>query len=254
LVLTDDVGEASKVRTISGSDADRTRWRNQIAVIVLMHIAEYHDSNYDDLYEGTSFAETVFDFAGLALGGAGSFATGSTSQVLSGIAGGLVGAEAALKENYLNDLGKFQMMLRMEAMRREAYTAIMLNLLLPDSEYSLYSFAADAQELMYEGSIRRAATQSAREAVDRQVQAVQRQQRALSNMAHLISVAPHDADRSASDKSDGLTKEKNDDDSGHGMPWLPSQNASRSTSGEAEPSRETEAPRDPGLRRGIMGR
>ncbi|MEM7229862.1 MAG: hypothetical protein AAF432_13710 [Planctomycetota bacterium] len=166
-------------RPIQGYDAQRTLIRNQIGYNLLAHIRAYHESIYDDLYEGVATSETLVDWSVLALSAAGSFASGGASQVYSGIAGGLTGARAAATNNFLNDLSKFQVMLEMEALRADTRADILRRMSLPDSEYPLVRMAKDMQDLLEDGSIRHAVTQTARQSVSKLTEAIEREQRSL---------------------------------------------------------------------------
>lgn len=148
---------------ITGQLADRLKAkRNQIVYAMLAHVRAYHESNYDDLYEGVSFAETVSDFAVLGLGGAGTLASESGSRIMSAISAGVVGARSSLRANYFNDLNKFTLITRMKAMRLQKKLEIEKKLKEQDcTAYPLDEAVMDVQDLLEDGSLRDAAIRQA---------------------------------------------------------------------------------------------
>lgn len=178
LAVSSAAGEKES-RKISGEEAHRTLLRNRIAFLLLAQIRSYHESNYNDLYTGAFGVETFVDWSVLALGGWGAFAPEGTSQVLSGVSAGLVGAESAVSANALNDLNKFQLILKMLAIRAKTRAGILKRLNLPDSEYPLHKMALDMQALLEDGSIRQAATETAQQAAVEIVEALEAQEQAL---------------------------------------------------------------------------
>lgn len=140
--------------------------RNVVMFHVLAHIRKYQESNYDDLYEDVATVETLADFAILGLGGAGALAGKTTSQILSAISAGIVGARSSAQVNILNDMTKFVVIVRMQEIRATQLKNIYKKMKSQNcKDYPLESAAKDLQDLLEDGSIRQAVTNDAKTAV-----------------------------------------------------------------------------------------
>lgn len=148
--------------------------RNDVILNMLAQIRKYHEANYDDLYQAAAGMETATDLAVLGLGAAGAFASEGTSQILSAISAGVVGARASAQLNFMNDMNKFVVMVRQEELRNTKRAEIITNMTKPWSQYRLTAAAKDLQDLLEDGSIRQAVTNDASEAIKDLATALQR--------------------------------------------------------------------------------
>jgi hypothetical protein len=161
----------------------RTVLRNRLAYIVLAQINDYYDSNYDDLYENAAITETMVDFAVLGLGLGGAFASEASSQIMSAISGGLVGARAAAQKNFLNDANKFIVLTKMQTLRSTKRTEILRNLsMLSAEQYTLEMLGHDLLLLLNTGSIRDAVTKDAQEKLNDLADALDAENAALNTL------------------------------------------------------------------------
>ncbi len=148
-----------------GDESRRLELRNRIIEHMLVHVRAYHEAHYDDLYEYVSGAETASDVAVLGLGTIGAITSQGTSQILSAVSAGVVGIRASAQVNFLNDMNKFAVLVRMETIRSEMQSLIYAGMAKTTAEYPLHAAAGHVQQFLDNGSIREAATLDAEEAV-----------------------------------------------------------------------------------------
>lgn len=152
-------------------DAVQTDLRNRIVFQMMTLIEHYHEGTTTDVYEITAELETLFDFAGLAVGGAGAVAgDASFKAAMNAIGAGLIGARTSMSKNILAEQTKFALVLQMEALWENKKADIISHITdskNTDKLYSLENATTDLYNYFSAGSLKQAVAEMVKTAQEK---------------------------------------------------------------------------------------
>lgn len=172
----------------SGDEEGAQGERSRQVFVIINGIDSYYDRAIKGrLIAGKATMDTSYDVLLLALTGTASFAGGETPKVLAAVATAIQGTKASIDKNFFQDNSGVMLVIKMDQLRAEVYTEILLSLKQSCKDYPIEAAMRDVIRYYSSGTMKSAVISVVKEAGVQQKKAEDETKSILKSNADLAT-------------------------------------------------------------------